>query len=142
GNVHDCREHHSALVGLDRVEPDLDGKLAAALLQTLEVTSRSHWPRCWICKERLPQPRMIGAITLRHEHLDWFAKQLITRIAEHPLGLRVDHLDEAGRTDHHNRVWRRLHYLAFAYPPLFRSGNVHDCREHHGALVGLDRAEP
>src|SRR4249919_3759868 len=57
---------------------------------------------------------MIGAITLRHEHLDWFAKQFNTRIAEHPLGLRVDHLDEAGRSDHHNRVWRRLHHKAEA----------------------------
>jgi hypothetical protein len=32
GNVNDCREHHRALVGFDRVEPNLDGKLAAVLL--------------------------------------------------------------------------------------------------------------
>src|SRR5271166_4872424 len=29
GNVHDCREHHCAVFRLDRVEADLDGKLAA-----------------------------------------------------------------------------------------------------------------
>ena len=29
GNVHDCREYHCALFRLDRVEADLDGKLAA-----------------------------------------------------------------------------------------------------------------
>ena len=35
-----------------------------------------------------------------------YSLKIGARIAEHPLGLRVDHLDEAGRSDHHNRVWR------------------------------------
>ncbi len=55
---------------------------------------------------------MFGAIAFRHEQLDWFSKQLIPCIAEYPLGLSVDHFDEAGMADHNNRVWRRFHHLA------------------------------
>ena len=47
---------------------------------------------------------MFGEMAFRHEHLNWFSKQLIPCIAEHPLGLSVNHFDEAGMAHHNNRV--------------------------------------
>ena len=40
---------------------------------------------------------MVAAKALRHQHLDRLAQQLLAVITEHPLGLRVDHLDQARR---------------------------------------------
>ena len=42
------------------------------------------------------EPRSVGMVAaeaLRHQHLDRLAEHLVARVAEHALGLRVDHLD-------------------------------------------------
>ena len=48
--------------------------------------------------DRRPQLWMFGAIALRHEHLDWFSKQFIPYIAEHPLSL-IEHVKATDMRD-------------------------------------------
>ncbi len=51
---------------------------------------------------------MHGAEYLGHQHLHPAAQHLRSRIAEHSLGLRIDHLDLTGRADHDHGARRRL----------------------------------
>src|SRR3954449_4269446 len=51
---------------------------------------------------------MIAAEAFRDQGLDRLSEQLRTLIAEQPLGLRIDHLDLAGRPNHHHGARRRL----------------------------------
>ncbi len=54
----------------------------------------------WCCRKRSGTSISMG-----------WSEHLLAVIAEHPLGLRVDHLDHAHGVDHHHGVGRRLHHL-------------------------------
>src|SRR5712692_5735599 len=42
-DVHNRAHDQKLVIGLDRIEPDLDGKLAAILAYGIEVSARAHW---------------------------------------------------------------------------------------------------
>jgi hypothetical protein len=108
GNVEDGRQHHRPLVGLDRIEADLDREFAAVLAQTEEVAAGVHRSRARIAEKCAAPRRIAVAEPLRRQHFDGLAEQLGARITEHALRLRIDHFDAAGRIDHHHRIGRRL----------------------------------
>ena len=55
GDVDDGRQHHRALVGLDRIQADFDRELAAVLLQAEQIATGAHRPRVRIDEERAAQ---------------------------------------------------------------------------------------
>ena len=59
GNVDDGREHHRSLFGLDRVQADLDRKLAAVFFQAVEIATGTHGARHGIVEERVTQAGML-----------------------------------------------------------------------------------
>ena len=86
---------------------------------------------------------MIVARLLRHQHFHRLADQFLVRaIAEHRLGLGIDHLDDAVGVDHHHGVGRGLDHQAEALliPPLGRSVLVSAVRRH--SMVAPVRARP
>jgi hypothetical protein len=46
--------------------------------------------------------------TLRQQHFPFLSQQLFARVAEQPLGLRIDQNDPAILLRYHNGIWRRL----------------------------------
>src|SRR5271163_1311414 len=45
GDIDDCRKDHWSVIGVDRVQTDLDRELAAILLLTVEIAPRAHRSR-------------------------------------------------------------------------------------------------
>ena len=140
-DVDDRRQHHRPLVGLDRIEPDLDRELAAVLAQPEKVAPGAHRPRPGIGEERAAQVGVVAAEALRHQHLHRLAQHLGARIAEHLLGLGIDHLDAPCGADHHHCVRRRFDHAPEALLQPLARGDVDDGRQHHRPLFGLDRIE-
>ena len=122
GDVDDCREHHGALLGLDRIQADLDRELAAVLLQSIQIAACAHGARHWSRVIGGAQARMPRAESLRNQHVDRLAEQFLALVAEHPFGLRVHHLDEAFTVDHHHRVRCGLDDLPEPGLALFQRG--------------------
>ena len=142
GDIHHGGEHEEALIGLDRVQPDLDGDLDAVLAEPVQLPPGPHRPRLRVGEEVGPVPGMALAQPVRYQQLDRFPDQLLAGIAEQALGLPVDQLDRAGAIGHHHAAGSGLHH---GTEPLFRAltgGDVHHGREHEEALVGLDRVQP
>src|SRR5207302_4250479 len=77
GDVHNRSQDHHPLFGLQRIQTDLDRKLAAILPQAVEITTGAHGPRRGIGDEAVAISRMMRVETLRHEHFDRLSQQLV-----------------------------------------------------------------
>ena len=104
-------EHEHPLVGLDRVQPDLDGDLAAIFPQRVELSPRAHSPGLRADEEVGPECGVPTAEPLGDQTLDGLAHDLLASVAEQPLGLPIHEGDRAGAIDHHP-AGRRLHHGA------------------------------
>src|ERR671919_310031 len=108
----DGGQDHDPLVGLDRIEADLDRKLAAVLAERIEVAASAQPARAGFGEECLSHTGMAAAEPLRHKHIHQLPQKLRARVPEHPLGLGVDHLDHASLVDHDHGIRRPFHHLA------------------------------
>ena len=116
--------------GLDRAQRDLDRELGSVLPPPGELQ----------CGDRRLTAGVVGAQVLRglgealdQQQLDRLADQLVARVAEQRLGLRVDEHDRAGRVDDDCSVGRGLEQVAEAvfalacdFARLPRLGDVAD----------------
>ncbi len=91
-------------VCLDTGQADLRGKLAAIPAPPKQLQAGAHRP----CTRIGEIPGSMGAVrsaeALGHQHLDRLAQQLVARIPEQHLDLRVDEHDQPLATDSHHRV--------------------------------------
>src|SRR5205085_11590351 len=103
--------------------------------------ARAHRSRARISNVRIAIVNMGWAKTLRHEQLDRFAEQLLTRVAKHPLRLRIDDDDFSARVDDDDSIRRRLEQTAKSRFRLSLRRNVANDADDQPAAAGVDRAE-
>ena len=108
-HVDDGHEHERTVLGLHRIEADLDRNFAAVLAASEELAAGTHAPR-------LRVPHVFATITLMrtprprwHEVFDLPAHELFRRIAEHRAHLCVRERDRAVPVDEQDRGGHRLH---------------------------------
>ena len=108
GDVDDRGQHHQAFVGLDRVQPDLHREFAAVLFEPIKLAAGAHRPGARLSVKSLAQSGMVFPVAGRNERFDGLAEKLVSRVAEHALGLGIDHDDRTGSLHHDHRAGRRL----------------------------------
>ncbi len=106
GDIDDRRQHDCPLVGLDRVQPDLDRELASIPLETVEIATGPDQTRARIGKKRLPQRRMMTTEPFGDEHLHRLSYQVGPRVSKNALGQGVYQDNPARLIDHHHSVRR------------------------------------
>jgi hypothetical protein len=77
GDVHDGAEDQEALLGLDRVEADLDREFAAVLAPAAQVASHPYGPRLRVGEEAGPVLGVLGPEAFRDQHLHQLPQQLV-----------------------------------------------------------------
>jgi hypothetical protein len=75
GDVDDRGQHERSLVGLERIEADLDGTSVPSLAKAEEVRP-AHVAGAGVGEERSPVARMGAAKPLGDEHLDGLSRRL------------------------------------------------------------------
>src|SRR5215471_15741683 len=90
GHVDDRREHATPALTLDRIERDLDRKLAAVLAAAAEILARAHGSRLRVFGETGAQTLVLSAQAVGHQELDALAQQLVAAVAEQRLGRGID----------------------------------------------------
>ena len=119
GDVADRAHDERVLVRVDRVQADLDGKLAAVLAPPIELGPRAHFPHARMREIARAITDMLLAVPLRQQALDRRAPQLFATVAEHVLRACVGDDDAAAAIDHHDAVGHRLEQAAKAcFEPL------------------------
>ena len=81
-DVDDGRKDEAPLLGLDRVQANLDGNLAAVFAQPEQVAPGAHRPRLRVAEKFRTEQRMLAAKTDRHEGFDRLIDELVTLVAE------------------------------------------------------------
>src|SRR5258706_444408 len=95
GNIDYGTENAQPPQRMNRVETDLDRKLAAVLAQAEEVAPSPHLPGLRRRLISLTVLRVITAKTFRHQQVNGLADHLLAAIAEHGFHLGVDQPDGA-----------------------------------------------
>src|SRR6516225_4908270 len=108
GDVDNRSEYHESLIGLDRVQADLDREFATVLLAAEEIAPEPHrpWPR--IGEKTGTHFHVTTAESFRNEHFYGLTQQLGARIFKYPLGLSIHQDNLACPVDHHHGVRRSL----------------------------------
>src|SRR5439155_18068237 len=87
---------------------DLDRKLGAVLAAAIELQAHPHRAHARLAEEAVAMARMLVSVALRHQELDPLLEQLAARIAEQPLGLRIDQHDASVASDDDDRIGSRF----------------------------------
>ena len=107
-DVDDRAQHELAVLDVQRVERDLDRDLVAVTVLAEQLAARAHRVEPRIVEERGPQRGMLAAEPVGHEQLHRPAHQLIPRVAEQLLELRIDQCDLALAVDQDHARGRGL----------------------------------
>src|SRR6476620_2245836 len=93
-DVPDSRRYEHTLFGFNRTETDLNRELAAVATQTEQLQSGSHRPYPRVGKKPSSMVNVSTPKALGHRRLDRHAQEVLARVFEEPLCLRVedDHL--------------------------------------------------
>src|SRR6266481_1404848 len=94
-DVADGARYQPAVLGLDRAQADFDRKLRAVLPAAVELQARAHGANLRRCKKTGAMLRMLLTESLGYQDLDPFTQELVPRVPEERLRLRVDELDAA-----------------------------------------------
>src|SRR5690242_14588295 len=107
-DIRDCRDDEVAHSGDDRIEADLDGELASVLSHSEEVAARSHLTHLRGGRKRYPPTDMSSAQTVRDQHFDSLANEVLAAITERLLHPRIQQNDAASRIHGQKAGRRRL----------------------------------
>src|SRR5579859_1865674 len=105
GDIHDRGQHERSLLGLERIQPDLDRNFGAVFPKTEEFSAGPHRTGVGISKEGAPMVGMGAAKPLGNELLDGFPEELRSHISEELLSLGVDKNDPPQVIHHDHGVW-------------------------------------
>ena len=108
GRVANYRCHQRAARGRDDRQRDLGRELGAVTTAAPELHSRPHRALVWFAPETRPVRSMHTARVFGHEQLDGLTEQLVTVVAEQPLGPSVGKDDAPAVVDGDERVRCRL----------------------------------
>ncbi len=103
-----CAEHHDSIVGRNRTQADLDGKLRAVSTLSPEVEAGTHAARSGLFSEVVAMVTMLLAKTVGDENFDPLSDEFVARVTEHEFGLRIDLEDDPLLIDRDDGVWNRL----------------------------------
>src|SRR5204863_151133 len=90
GDIAAGRGHQHSLLGSQRAETDLDGKLSGVLSQAIESYAGTHRPEPRLRKKARPMRGVVATKARRYEHLDRLAQDFASVVSEQFLGLAVD----------------------------------------------------
>src|SRR5207245_8387650 len=93
--VADRAGDEDAVVGLERTEADLNGKLHAVFATSEEFEACPHRPHAAGGEKSLSMLHMADTIALRHKHLHRLSRQFLAAIVEQFLRLRINEDDLA-----------------------------------------------
>ena len=86
--------------------PISTGNSLPSFLEAIKLAAGAHRPGPGLSIKSLAQSGMMGPIPRRYEHFDGLTEEFRPRIAEHPLGLGIDH-DNGARPVNHDHGARR-----------------------------------
>ena len=108
GDVADGARYEHALFGLQRAQTDLHRKLEAVLAQSIQLQPGAHRAKPGLGEVLRAVSGMLAAKPQRQQHFHRPLEQLRARVAEQPLGLRIDQHNVAFVIHDHFGVRRRL----------------------------------
>src|SRR5579862_1459993 len=128
---------------MDRVQTDLDQKLAAVLAHTVKVPAASHWPRLGAFKEPFAEHRVARSVAFGYQHIHAPADEFHAGIAEQLFHLGIHHHDDSSRVHHDHRIGRGFHGYPEHHFSVVAFGDIarHDRYAKYVALGALDGRE-
>src|SRR5579883_481931 len=111
GDVTHDADHEPFAVQRHRAKADLHRELGPVLPPAPQVQAGAHRPRARHLLVVVPVVLVTRPKSLRQQHLDGLAKQLVALVAEELLRLAVDEHDAAAAVDDDNAVRRRFEQL-------------------------------
>jgi hypothetical protein len=109
-DVADRCNHQHPFLGLDRREADLDGKFAAVLAPSGQIQADAHRSRARVGDELVSVRDVALRDTLGEQDLHRLPHQLIVRVSERRLRLRIGVGDPGRRVHRHDGVGRCLEH--------------------------------
>jgi hypothetical protein len=127
-----------ALRGVDGIQSDLDGKLGPVLAHDMKVASGAHGARFGALVKGAAEPRMLLAYPLWHQHVDRPADQLLTPVAEQPLGFGIHQHDLAVGVGHDHAAGACFDDKTKSFLGELALGDVGHRAQNHQPFAGAD----
>ena len=142
-DVANCAEHHDSVVGWNRTQADLDGKLRSVPTLSTEVEAGTHAARSGLFGEAIAMVAMLLAETVGDENFDPLSDELVARVTKHGLGLGIGLEDDPLLIDRDDGVWnclkqarRQERHSQMALPPYCAFRTTWTLRRIHGLPQG------
>jgi len=140
-DVPDRRGDEHTLFGVNRTEADLDRELAAVATQTEQLQSGAHRPYPRVGEEPSSMVAVSTPKALGHQGLDWHTQEVLARVLEEPLCLRVEDNHLAVAIDDDDRVGCSFEETSKPLLNFLACRGVSDDADDECPRLGLQRAQ-